>query len=287
MIKVSVVVPFYNSKRFIERCIEGMLRQSYPREQYEILMIDNNSTDASAETVRRYPGIRLLSEPKQGAYAARNRGLQEARGDIIAFTDADCIPSQDWLNEIVKAIAQPGRGIVLGRRIFAENSCLLRMLSAYDHEKHEYVFNSGRKERYYGHTNNMAVERKLFDELGPFVEGSRGGDTIFVRQSVNKFSCEIVRYCPQVQVRHLEIDTLSHLYRKYFIYGRSSQRYRRIVEVEPLSDKERLHVFRNVIQNGGYSWMEGVVLFGLLGIGLAYWGLGNISALWWEKDPVR
>lgn len=284
MIKVSVIVPFFNSERYITRCVEGLLQQSYPRENYEILMIDNNSSDASAETVRRYPGIRLLSETKQGAYAARNRGLQEAKGEIIAFTDADCVPTHDWLHHIVTVMGQPELHIVLGRRNFGEHSFLLSMLAAYDHERNHYVFNSGKKELYYGHTNNMAVKKKLFEELGPFMEWVRGADTIFVRQTVNRYSCHVVQYCPEIEVWHMEIDDLRKLYGKYFIYGRSSTGYGRFIRVDPLRNKERLHVFRNVTKNGRYSWIQSLLLAGMLGLGLASWGLGTITFP--RKEPT-
>jgi glycosyltransferase involved in cell wall biosynthesis len=218
-------------------------------------MIDNISTDASVKIVRQYPRIQLLFEAKQGSYAARNRGLREAKGEIIAFTDADCVPSPDWLDEIVAALAQPGIEIVLGHRKFVGNSFLLPMLAAYDHEKHNYVFNSGIKELYYGHTNNMGIGKKLFDELGPFVERARGADTIFVRQSVNRYSCEVVRYCPQMQVRHMEIDSLYNLYRKYFIYGRSSRSYGRIVDVKSLTNRDRMLFFATLFRaNGTHGW---------------------------------
>jgi len=287
MIKVSVIVPFYNSERYIKRCMEGLLQQSYPREQYEILMIDNNSTDTSAEMVRQYPGIRLLAESKQGAYAARNRGLQGAKGEVIAFIDADCVPSHDWLHEIMLAMEQPDLSIVLGQREFIGDSILLSMFAAYEDEKHHYVFNSGKKELYYGHTNNMAVKKKLFDELGPFVELAQGGDTIFVRQSVNQYSCEVVQYCPRIQVRHLEIESLSKLYQKFSIYGRSRRGHSHVVRQEPSTNTERLHVFRNVVHNRGYSWMESIMLLGFLGIGLVYWGLGNIRLAGGVRDPVK
>ena len=284
MIKVSVIVPFFNSERYIKRCVEGILRQSYPRENYEILMIDNNSTDASAETVRRYPGIRLLSETKQGSYAARNRGLQEAKGEIIAFTDADCVPSHNWLHRIVTALGTPELRIVLGRRRFGENSFLLSMLAAYDHEKNQYVFNSGKKELYYGHTNNMAMRKQLFEDLGPFMERVRGADTILVRQTVNTYSCQVVQYCPEIEVWHMEIDNLRQLYRKYFIYGRSSTGYSRIIRVDPLRNKERLRVFCNVTRNGRFSWTQSLILAGMLGLGLASWGLGKINPPWNKKE---
>jgi glycosyltransferase involved in cell wall biosynthesis len=287
MIKVSIIVPFYDSERFVTRCIEGLLQQSYPREQYEILMIDNNSTDASAERVRQYPGVRLLFEAKQGAYAARNRGLQEAKGEVIAFTDADCVPSHDWLHQIMMAMGQPGLRIILGQSEFVGDSMLLSQLAAYEDEKRRYVFNSGKEELYFGQTNNMAVEKKLFDELGPFVERARGGDTIFVRQAVNKYSCEVVRYCPQIRVRHMEMESLSKYYQKCFIYGRSRQGYRHVVRVRWLSYREILYLFRNVVQNRGYSWMESLMLIGLLGFGVASYGLGHSSLVWHEKKPMK
>lgn len=282
--RVSVIVPFYNSERYIKRCIEGLLQQSYPREQYEILMIDNNSTDTSANTVRQYPGIQLLHETMQGSYAARNRGLQEAKGEVIAFMDADCVPSHDWLHEIMLAMEQPDLGIVLGRRAFAGNSITLSMFAAYEDEKHNYVFNSDKKEIYYGHTNNMAVKKKLFDELGPFVERLRGSDTVFVRQAVNTYSCKIVRYYPQIHVRHLEINNLRQLYRKFSIYGRNKRANRHVVRQETLTKEERFHVFRNVVRNQGYSWVESIMLMGVLGMGVAYWVLGNIKLSGRERD---
>jgi len=113
-IDISVVVPFYNAGRYIERCIKGLLAQSYPSTRYEIIMIDNNSTDGSAELVRKYSPIRLLVEPKQGSYAARNRGAAAAKRAIIAFTDADCVPAADWLERIVASMRVPWAELVQG-----------------------------------------------------------------------------------------------------------------------------------------------------------------------------
>ncbi|GJL70477.1 MAG: hypothetical protein NPIRA06_31120 [Nitrospirales bacterium] len=287
MIKVSVIVPIYNSERYIKRCIEGLLQQNYPREPYEILMIDNNSTDTSVETVRQYPGIQLLHESMQGSYAARNRGLQEAKGEVMAFIDADCVPSHDWLHGIMLAMEQPDLNIVLGRRAFAGNSIMLSMFAAYEDEKHKYVFNSDKPEIYYGHTNNMAVKKNLFDELGPFQERLRGSDTIFVRHAVNTYSCNVVRYYPQILVRHLEINNLRQLFRKFSIYGRNKRGTGHVVRQETLTTKDRFHVFRNVVRNQGYSWIESIMLMGVLGMGVVYWVLGNFKLSGSERDSVE
>src|SRR5947199_3998475 len=72
---ISVIVPFYNEEGYVEQCVQALLSQDYPKERYEVILVDNNSSDRSAEIVRRYPGIKLLSEGLQGDFAARNRGL--------------------------------------------------------------------------------------------------------------------------------------------------------------------------------------------------------------------
>src|SRR5262249_3385794 len=105
MPEISVIVPFYNAERYIQDCIRGLLAQNFPENAYEIIMVDNNSTDASTSIVKQQPHITLLTEQKQGAYAARNRGLTAARGSVIAFTDPDCVPDPHWLQQIAMTFA--------------------------------------------------------------------------------------------------------------------------------------------------------------------------------------
>ena len=66
-LKISVIVPFYRDRRYIRDCINALISQNYPQQNYEIIMIDNNSKDGSAEIVKKYPQVKLLSETKQGA----------------------------------------------------------------------------------------------------------------------------------------------------------------------------------------------------------------------------
>lgn len=134
-IDISVVVPFYNAEKHIEECINSLLAQSYRRDRYEIIMIDNNSTDRSTAIVGRYPRINLLSEQKQGAYAARNRGIGASRGAIIVFTDADCVACSEWLQEIASAMGAPEIQLIQGGRLYGVKSPALSMLESYDSER--------------------------------------------------------------------------------------------------------------------------------------------------------
>jgi len=277
LMHISVVVPLYNVERYIDACIEGLLTQKFPCVHYEIIMVNNNSTDASAQIVQRYPKIKLLNEQKQGAYAARNRGIKEAKGEIIAFTDPDCVPKEDWLQQIAVAMANPEVGIVVGSYELARESFALSLLLAYEHEKHSYVFNSKIKEIYFGYTNNMAVRKSLLGQIGPFVERARGSDTIFVHRCVNQYSCDLVRYRPEMRVRHLEIDFVGKQYEKHFIYGQSRRKYRNIAYVRPLTNRERFRVFLNTVKNQRYSPVKAAYLFTLLLVGAVYWFSGSWS----------
>lgn len=113
---VSVIIPVWNSPDLIAKCLTALGAQTYPRDRFEVLVVDNASTDSTAEVARRFPIATLLFEPVPGSYNARNRGLREARGEYIAFTDADCIPAPDWLEKAVAcARARPEAGVIAGR----------------------------------------------------------------------------------------------------------------------------------------------------------------------------
>lgn len=96
---VSVVIPFYNRAKDVDRCLGSVLRQKPPFD-FEIIAIDNDSSDGTLEQLDRHP-VRVLSCSRRGASAARNAGIEAAAGSIIAFTDSDCVAARDWLERLV------------------------------------------------------------------------------------------------------------------------------------------------------------------------------------------
>lgn len=222
-IDISVVVPFYNAGRYIQRCIKALLAQTYPSTRFEIIMVDYNSTDGSAHLVRQYSSIRLLAEPKQGSYAARNRGAAAAHGTIIGFADADCVPGADWLERNVASMRAPRVELVQGGRLSAVKSTALLMLAAYEAERAAYTFAAKSNSISYGYTNNMAVRRDLFKRIVPFLEMRKGADSIFAHRVIEDYSPEVIRYVPDVCVRHLELTSVWQWLRKKFIHVRSYQ----------------------------------------------------------------
>lgn len=103
---VSIIVPTFNGASRIRNCLDALLAQTEHR-KVEILVVNDGSTDRTAEVVAGYPSVRLISQSNAGPAAARNRGALEASGNIILFTDDDCVPTRDWLSFMLRAFTDP------------------------------------------------------------------------------------------------------------------------------------------------------------------------------------
>jgi len=274
---VSVIVPFFNAAASLPRCLEALLQQDEPAGGYEIIAVDNNSTDASGALARRYPAVRLFSETRQSAYAARNRGLQAASGELIAFTDADCVARADWLRQLTEAMRDERAMVAMGRDRPAGASLAVRLLGAYGHCKEAFVMTSGDATLYFGHTNNLIARRELFRRVGPFDERPRGADMIFVHRVVSLYGTGAVRYVPNAVVDHLEI-TAAHVYfRKAFIYGRSARQYAEVVPAPVLRHADRLRILRETVRVHHLSAAETALLVAMLVLGVGFYNLGRRS----------
>lgn len=121
---VSIIIAAYNAERTMGRCIDSLLALDYPA--FEIIVVDNNSTDNTPDIVKRYP-IMYLLETKKGWPAARNKGISCSSAKYVANIDADCFPSKDWLkNLILTFLASDGDnvGCVVGKTLVEEGKTL-------------------------------------------------------------------------------------------------------------------------------------------------------------------
>ncbi len=109
--RVSVVICAYNAERTMEECLESLRRLRYPR--YEVIVVDDGSTDGTRAIAERYPEFRLISHENLGLSQARNDGILAATGDIVAFTDSDCAADPDWLTFLVERLLD-GRFAAVG-----------------------------------------------------------------------------------------------------------------------------------------------------------------------------
>lgn len=214
MTSVSVIIPVYNDRERLKRCLEALDRQTYPAQRYEIIVVDNGSEVSPAAVTERFDNVRLLHEPQPGSYAARNRGLAAADGELIAFTDADCRPARDWLERGVACFERVRDcGLVAGRVAVTARRPERPTAS----ERYDQLFYLDQKQAvtqgHYGATANLFTSRAVIEAVGPF-------DADLVSAGDNEWGQRVHRagfaqvYCPEAVVQHPARRSLKTLLRK-------------------------------------------------------------------------
>lgn len=117
---VSVVIPAFNRPEALEQTLQGLAGQPMAAERFEVLVVDDGSTDEGLQALAHRPwpyALQLLRQPRSGPGAARNRGVQESHGDLLVFLDADMIPSSNLLEAYHQAYVQDPRAVFVGRQL--------------------------------------------------------------------------------------------------------------------------------------------------------------------------
>jgi glycosyltransferase involved in cell wall biosynthesis len=166
---ISVVIPSYNSEKTIEKCLDSLLNQSY-RGEYELILVDS-SNDATPEIVSaRYPGVKLIHlKEKTDPGTARNMGVENAKGEVIAFIDSDCMAGHGWLEEIDTA-HKSDYNIVGGVVKNGNGKGDLVAWAGYIAEFREFLPGVPKRDVIHIPTCNISYKRKVFQEFG-FFEG--------------------------------------------------------------------------------------------------------------------
>lgn len=107
MKKFSIIIPAWNEENSIGKTIAGARALDYPRADFEIIAVDNNSSDKTSEAARAAGADKVILETEQGTNMARNAGLRASEGDVVAFLDSDCVPPPNWLRQIEKHFENP------------------------------------------------------------------------------------------------------------------------------------------------------------------------------------
>ena len=117
-VKYSIIIPTYNRVKILERCLQCICELENPDEDWEVLVLNNNSSDNTAEVVKSYknrlPHLRYFHTSDMGLHVGRNLGLQKAEGDILCFIDDDSFVSKSWVEGIEKAFNSPNTLLVGG-----------------------------------------------------------------------------------------------------------------------------------------------------------------------------
>ena len=180
---ISVIIPVYNDSQRLQLCLTALEDQSYPKNSYEVIVIDNNSTDNVKELVNNYSRVIYAFEKTKGSYAARNKGISQARGEVLPFTDSDCIPARTWLEEGIKPILEESADLVGGKvEFFFQN----RNSAAELYDSITFLNTKRATENGVCQTANLFTKKSLFKTIGLFPDCAEGDDIAWTRQATTK-----------------------------------------------------------------------------------------------------
>jgi glycosyltransferase involved in cell wall biosynthesis len=226
---VSVVIPHLNQAEMLNVCLGTLCAQSIDRSLYEIIVVDNGSKSPPAETVARYPGVRLLHEPQPGPGPARNAGIRSATGDILMFLDADCRAHPDWIGSAIRTFDLIPAGTILGGdvRIWRDDPTAFTAVEAY-----ETVFGFRNKlyveKQGYSVTANLAGRRMDLQKVAPFL-GIQFAEDMDWGQRAREAGFRF-HYVPEMIVFHPARKSLRELRIKW---DRQIQHYLNMAQREP------------------------------------------------------
>jgi glycosyltransferase involved in cell wall biosynthesis len=243
---VSVVVPVLDGERTIGECLASLAKTDYPADRREIIVVDNGSTDRTAEIVRSAP-VEYLSETRRGTARARNLGIQASRGEILAFTDGDCLASTGWLRTLVDGFGEADVGAVAGEILpFPPRSGAERYAARIRHLSPERYLS--RPTFPFAATANLAFRREVFSQIGLLdPDTPRGGEsadfcTRFLRQTGLR-----IALAPTAAVFHRHRATGRDLFRQQWGYGQGhAYLYSKYRAELPWTWRETVHVYRDL-----------------------------------------
>lgn len=249
--RASVVVPFFESAATLDACLTALRAQDDVPGGFEVILVDNRAPGDAGAIARRHTErddrVILLEEPTPGAYAARNAGIRAARGTLVAFTDADCVPAPDWLRSAAEALESADVAVAVGRvRYPRQASWALHALGAYENAKTAWALAQPDPAHRFAYGNNMAVRADVFEAIGLFEEWPRAADTELVHRLAARHPSRRVVFRTSMTVTHLEFLRARDRLRRMRRYTGTNAR---IGTFRELGARDRLAVLRRLLRD--------------------------------------
>jgi len=221
---IAIVIPVRDGSKTLAACLDALAVQTVPLSRLEIVVVDDGSRDQTAQLAARYGFCRVVSQPPRGAAAARNRGLEETRGEWVAFLDADCRPVPDWLERLTAPFSDPRVQGVVGRFVSSQRRWVSRLVQIDLDLRYERMAAAGSLD--FVNTATCVFRREALGRK-PFDEG-------FAKLEDLDFSFRLasqgvrIAFAPDAVVEHRHPESMGHFLGRRFQYGRyAPELYRR------------------------------------------------------------
>ncbi len=227
VVKISIITPTFNRQHELAHLIESIQHQTLDHGLFELIISDDGSNDNTEEYVRKQAkevdfDLRFIKQANQGPGAARNHGLQEARGDLILFIDSDCEAHPSWVETIFGAFKQEKFDACGGPDGAKDDFTPLQ--KAIDFSMTSFFTTGGMRghsekmlAKFYPRTHNMGMTAKLYQKVGGF--GSlRHGQDIEMSHRIHS-SGAVIQFLPDAIVYHRRRTSLKKFFRQVFNWG--------------------------------------------------------------------
>jgi len=184
---VSLIIPAYNAEKTIAECLAAVQNQDWDDEM-EVILVNDGSTDSTAEIASTFPQVQVLSIPNSGAPAATNIGMKAARYDIVASVDSDAILEKEWIKKIMPWFNDPNVAAVGGHAITANSHLIGKIAGYYSEMRRErspmYIDDLG--------TVSTAYRRHVLAEVGMFDEQMKIGYDVDISRRLKAAGYQLV-----------------------------------------------------------------------------------------------
>lgn len=220
---ISIVIPTFNEERIIKKCLESLYSMNYPRDKFEIIIVDDGSNDKTKDIIKQYD-VELIETSGVGPSEARNIGLKKARGEFIAFTDGDCIVHKEWLNELLKGFVEDNVVGVGGKQKSPRDDSDFGKNVQYFLQKMGFICDytksgGGVSKAEHSPTCNVMYHRSVLEKLGGFEKGLWPGEDVELDYRIKKMGYELMNNSNAV-VYHYRPDNFQGFAKMMYNYGR-------------------------------------------------------------------
>jgi len=215
--KVSVIIPVYNSEKTLKQCLNSVLNQGY--KDYEVIIVNNNSSDKTEEIIKDFreksKKIKYLFEEKRGIGASRNTGEKKAKGEIILMTDSDCIVPENWVESMIEAIK--GYDAVQGFQEAVSNN----YWSKYKQKISEEKYKNENMKNPLGKidTKNFAIRKEVLRKIGFTSRKYFSGNDTYLSIKLTENNCK-VRFVKDIRVKHFHATSFKKVFGRKIRWGK-------------------------------------------------------------------
>jgi glycosyltransferase involved in cell wall biosynthesis len=218
---VSVIIPVYNAEATVRESLASVFAQSYPSRQYEVIVIDDGSTDGSSNIIKQFHA-RLIEQANAGAASARNAGIKNARGELIIFLDSDCRVNPGWIDLHVREhIKNQAAGCIGGAFTIPDlkTTAFFELCDYYSSWYEQNPKCPPDSDYEYLPSTNISFKKSVLETIGGFCAILKTGEDVEICQRIRKEGRQVL-FRPHIQVYHFGRNSFIGFLKHHYRWGR-------------------------------------------------------------------